>query len=203
MYGLSLEVMDRIQANFPAIDLGDKKAGVAFQVTVDKSGAKIQQTLNTFVTNRLSETYPRLLVLIIGRRQGQYKALTLPSGFRFDPETDVIDTGKLAKDAEKLDTPELQRLAAIFGEELKSPGGALEIVEASFVEDGRELRDPNELWYYRLLSKGTDKEAEFLRDWAKPGKLHAGEIPMIEVMARNTSEQPVVIKAAIFHVKQA
>ena len=45
IYDLNLVVLDRIQANFPAIDLGDEANKRSFQVTADKRSDKIQTTL--------------------------------------------------------------------------------------------------------------------------------------------------------------
>src|SRR5262249_21755746 len=55
-YSLQLQQMDHIQTNYPAIDLGDAKNKVAYQITTDKGSDKIQHTLDKFVTHGLSRS---------------------------------------------------------------------------------------------------------------------------------------------------
>lgn len=120
LYGYKLELMDRIQSNFPAIDLGDTENRKAYQVTTEKSGTKVQHTLDKFVEHELHAKFDKLKVLVIGERQGSYTALTIPKEITFDPGEDIIDLGNLVKDAEALTTPELEKLAPIFDEELNN-----------------------------------------------------------------------------------
>src|SRR4051794_9746792 len=71
LYGLRLEVMDRIQANFPAVDLGDDTNRVAYQVTSDKDGRKVQHTLDMFVKKELHKRFDKVKILILGERGGK------------------------------------------------------------------------------------------------------------------------------------
>src|SRR5260370_12148970 len=58
--------------NFPAIDLADDKAGVAFQVTATSDSQKIKKSLETFVQKKLYEKYPRLVFYIITEKKDSY-----------------------------------------------------------------------------------------------------------------------------------
>jgi tetratricopeptide (TPR) repeat protein len=118
MYGFKLEVMDRIQSNYPAVDLGDTENRIAYQVTTEKSGAKVQHTLNKFVEQGLQAKFNKLKVLVIGERQARYTALSIPKEIAFAPNKDIIDLTSLVKDAEGLPTLSLEKLALIFDEEL-------------------------------------------------------------------------------------
>ena len=53
---------------YPAIDLGDKKAGIAFQVTSEKGIRKIKETLKKFEENNLDKEYTKLKFLIIDEK---------------------------------------------------------------------------------------------------------------------------------------
>lgn len=119
LYGLKLEVMDRIVANFPAIDLGDAENRRAYQITTEKSGPKVQQTLDTFVRHGLQARFDKLQVLVIGKKQARYTALTIPQGISFDPEEDILDHSNLVADTEALPTLSLQEVAHVFDEELQ------------------------------------------------------------------------------------
>jgi len=56
--------MDKVRANYPAIDLGDAKRKVAYQITTEKRANKIQSTLDKFIQHKLNETYDTLKILI-------------------------------------------------------------------------------------------------------------------------------------------
>lgn len=118
LYGLKLEVMDRIQGNHPAIDLGDAEQRVAYQITTEKAGAKVQHTLDMFVKHGLQRKFDTLRILVIGERQDRYTTLKIPQEIVFDQDKDIIDLTGLLKDAETLSTPLLEKVALVFDEEL-------------------------------------------------------------------------------------
>jgi hypothetical protein len=53
------------QRNFPGIDLADLEAGIAVQVTSERSSTKVKHCLNLFVENRLHDSYPQGLRFLI------------------------------------------------------------------------------------------------------------------------------------------
>jgi hypothetical protein len=117
-YELSLIELDNIQSNFPAIDLGDEEGRRCFQVTSDKSTAKVQRTLAKYVEKRLFQQYGRITVLVLGDRQRTYKALRVPDAIEFNPEKDIIGIRELVNYVRTLRTPTLEQLATIIGAEL-------------------------------------------------------------------------------------
>lgn len=58
VYKLNLQNLEYIQKNYPAVDLGDFKKGIAFQVTSRGDAAKIQKDLRTFKNHGLKEQFP-------------------------------------------------------------------------------------------------------------------------------------------------
>ena len=72
LYGLHLIQTDKIQQNFPAIDLGDERNKEAFQITTEKDGAKIQKTVDTYLKHGLAERFGHLRRLVIGQKQSGY-----------------------------------------------------------------------------------------------------------------------------------
>jgi hypothetical protein len=123
-YQLRLQHMEQIQANHPAIDLGDAQNRVAYQVTADKSSEKVQHTLDKFVEKGFEKQFDRLRILIIGNRQSAYKSVTIPAQLRFDCDEDIIGIPEFTKYIGTLNTSRLRELSEIMDEELKSRGPA-------------------------------------------------------------------------------
>jgi hypothetical protein len=119
IYDLNLLVLDRIQANFPAIDLGDETKKRSFQITVDKSSDKIQTTLDMYVNHNLAKIYDKMQVIVIGKKQGSYEGVKVPDGLSFVPDDDIIDTKGLIKFIDTLSTEKLETIAKIVKAEIK------------------------------------------------------------------------------------
>lgn len=66
VYGYELVNTNKIQHNFPAVDLIDEKHRIAVQVTANYSRAKIRHTIDSFLDNQLHLRFGTLLVLILG-----------------------------------------------------------------------------------------------------------------------------------------
>lgn len=113
-YKLKLKVL---KTGHPAIDLGDAKAGEAFQITSDNSKKKIQDTLDTYSAKKLFATYPLLKVLIIGTRRDAY-TLRIPEGVAFDQAADILDVHTLGDYIMQMDTARVMRMADIINAEI-------------------------------------------------------------------------------------
>lgn len=68
---LNLSNLNAEHSNNPGLDLGDLAQGWAFQVTADKSSAKVKETLEKIDTAQQAK-YPNIRVLVIGEKQGSY-----------------------------------------------------------------------------------------------------------------------------------
>lgn len=83
------------KANFPGIDLADDKAGIAIQVTATSDLDKVKDTVKAFLKHGLDEKYQRLIVYVLGRRQGSYSqdAIDRVSGGRvkLSASDDILD----------------------------------------------------------------------------------------------------------------
>ena len=92
IYGYSLHNLNTIvQQNYPGIDLGSTNDGIAVQVTADGSKKKIQHTIDVFVEKQYYVEYPRLVVLIIGKKKSNNKSFETKGYFEFVQERDVLD----------------------------------------------------------------------------------------------------------------
>ena len=84
--GLGLSNLNQEHSNNPGLDLGDATAGWAFQITADKSGAKVKETLENIDDDQRAK-YPNIRILVIGEKQGSYTFTGEPyATFGFTPE---------------------------------------------------------------------------------------------------------------------
>jgi len=83
------------QVNQPAIDLGDRVAGVAFQVTSTSNNTKVKETLTKFVKFELHKQYNQLMIYNLAEKQNSYSGEgfdeIIQGKFRFDKNKDIID----------------------------------------------------------------------------------------------------------------
>jgi hypothetical protein len=101
----NLKELDKLNGivNYPAIDIADKEARIAFQITTDSSSAKIKDTIVKFNNNRLYEDYDRLVVLIIGNKINYTTTFDTESKFTFDKANDIWDDSDLARAINNID----------------------------------------------------------------------------------------------------
>jgi hypothetical protein len=115
---MNLVNLNSTMPNFPAIDLGDKTARIAFQVTRDGKATKIQKTIDSFVKHKLVLDYDRLRFMVFGRKQNSYSTLKVDPSVGFDWKSDILDVSDLHRQLNKLGTQQLQSIALIVEQEL-------------------------------------------------------------------------------------
>lgn len=101
-----LQDLDKLNnvLNYPAIDLGDKKAKICFQITTDSSSTKIQDTLKLFIKKELYKEYDRLVILIIGGKEAYPKTnFNTNSLFSFSKSDDIWDDDNLVQAINNVD----------------------------------------------------------------------------------------------------
>lgn len=108
--------------NYPAIDLGDSKAGVAFQVTSRVRTNKIESTLDTFFDRGLHSTYSRLVFLALYEKQTTYPQERInehvQAAFDFDVDRDVLDLRDMERKIAGVETPKLSQIVQILIDEI-------------------------------------------------------------------------------------
>jgi hypothetical protein len=80
--------------NYPAIDLGDETARVAFQITSTSGREKIKKTLRKFVEHELYEKYDKLIIYILTEKpdsSGKDYEEIIQGKFAFDKDKDIWD----------------------------------------------------------------------------------------------------------------
>lgn len=130
--GLGLSNLNVEHSNNPGLDLGDATKGWAFQVTADKSGAKVKETLENIDEDQRVR-YPNIRILIIGEKQGSYTFTGEPyESFGFTPEM-VWDFNDVCRHIMSLSIDALMDLAGYVSREMRRVRIELEIPD----EEGR------------------------------------------------------------------
>ncbi|MBL8796662.1 MAG: SMEK domain-containing protein [Planctomycetia bacterium] len=159
MHDLQLKVLDNIQPNFPAIDLGDEVRKRAFQITAETTSKKAQETLNAYARHNLAPRYGRLQIIMIGDRQGTYDKLNVPPAISFAWEDDIIDTKRLIRQITGLGTEKLMRVAEVIRKEIGLPGSHLAAPSKPMQSTKIARCGYNLPILKRTDGKGTDPEA--------------------------------------------
>jgi hypothetical protein len=107
---LDLVNLNQKRLNTPGLDLGDQATATGFQITSQKTSAKVNDTLKA-LTNEQLKTYSKIRILVIGIKQRIYTlAPDLCTKAQFS-ESDIWDINDLCKRA--LDVP-LDRLQSVY-----------------------------------------------------------------------------------------
>ena len=104
---------NRIQMNFPAVDLGCKTSRTSIQITSDSSSSKVLETLKKFESHGLGSDFDKLYVYVITERQKSYTSQKLTDAatslsIEFDPSSDILDFRDLAKRFSELTNEQLE-----------------------------------------------------------------------------------------------
>lgn len=150
--GAKFENLNKDRSNEPGLDLGDRTMKVGIQVTATANSEKVKNTLKK-ITPAQAEVYDKVIVLIIGKKQGSY---TIPNTikkrkFKFS-EDDIWDLGDLVRKAFDLDLAELQRLHKLVRSEVARLKVELEIPD----EDGKYPTSGYDMWEVRPKKKVGD-----------------------------------------------
>lgn len=130
--GLNLVNLNAERSNNPGLDLGDAANGWAFQVTADKSSAKVKATLEK-IGGEQRKTYPNCRILVVGEKQGSYSFVGEPyESFRFTPEM-VWDFNDVCSRIMSLSIDTLSDLARYVSSETRRVRIELEVPD----EEGR------------------------------------------------------------------
>ena len=159
--------------NFPAIDLGDDEARIAYQITSTTDIQKIKNTLKKFVNHKLYERFDRLIIYVLTEKQKTYRATGLEKikdSFSFDIENDVLDYQDLLKEISDLPFAKLHRVEEIleqqfgdenkFNHELINPLDWLAQNNDLWIEDSPAIKINrekllNELWSFASRGHGV------------------------------------------------
>jgi hypothetical protein len=128
-FSYNLEVLGK---NHPAVDLGDKKEGIAFQITSQKKKEKIESDLQTFTAQNLVSEYPQGMRFLLLVNKKPRWAPDIKAGFNslvsdFDADRDILTLPDIVEKLKKkyLDNPEpCRELLGIMERQFRNQEGA-------------------------------------------------------------------------------
>lgn len=127
-YGLDLKNLNEDRSNNPGLDLGDEAKGVAYQITSNKLGAKVNETLEAVCKSPAQvEKFPTIFVFIVRKKQGSY-SLKQQYADKLNFTTDhIVDVDDLLKDILGLPIQRLQQIYDLVTKEVARVKIELEI----------------------------------------------------------------------------
>jgi hypothetical protein len=101
--------------NSSAIDLADKDRGICIQVTSEERREKYKETLQKYVDNKLYETYPELIILLIKKKTINHKDKEIKyKNHVFDVKKDLWDIdGEILRLLNSVDLERLQKVLKV------------------------------------------------------------------------------------------
>lgn len=114
-----LKNQNRVQMNFPAVDLGCSKSRVSLQITSDGSSGKALKTVEKFEEHGLGSEFDRLLIYVLTEKQTSYSSKKLAKAAQdcsidFSPARDILDYQNLSNLLSELADAKLEAVADIL-----------------------------------------------------------------------------------------
>ncbi|MBM3063346.1 SMEK domain-containing protein [Citrobacter braakii] len=168
---------NRIQMNFPAVDLGCKTSRTSIQITSDPSSSKVCETLKKFDSHNLHNDFDRLYVYVISEKQNSYTSKSLALlvsklSIDFDTSYNILDFRDLAKKFEELTIEKIKNINDYLEEgfrtadsKLKFHANLVEFMEVSQkkIEDEKLTKK-----YIPSIFVETSETKEEMRYFANP-----------------------------------
>lgn len=155
IYGLELQNLNELKVNFPAIDLGDKKNRVCYQITATSEITKIKETLNAYRKYQLYKEYDEINILILGNKKKHSTKLAY-SEFAFSYDKNLYEINDLIKDIAKMKIDKLIRILTYiennFGDSILEKIKFLK-EDKSFLVDKKIVGDKHLTFYSNGLGK--------------------------------------------------
>ncbi len=114
------------EPNAAAIDLGDKVARIAIQVTSTKEISKIKSTFEKFISKGLNASYDQLIVLNINEA-GDHRTESLddPCGFSFKFDRDLWDMDTIVERLEGCKIEAIEKLVDYLKDNVRPAAGSI------------------------------------------------------------------------------
>lgn len=185
---INLTNLNAERSNNPGLDLGDELSKWAFQVTADKSGTKVRETLEQ-IDDVQKGKYSNIRVLVIGEKQGSYTTFNgVPfTTFNFTPEM-VWDFNDICSRIMTLSIEDVQDLATYVSSETRRVRMELEIPD----KDGNfptnidhliealpkpSLSNAAKIQAHFLAKTGEDYGREMMEEWLNDMSRRLSKLP--------------------------
>lgn len=134
LFGISLVNLNEEKKNHPAIDLGDKKYGCAYQVTATADSNKVNETLKKFKNHELDTLYQDLYIISVTGKQNSYSLKEDP-GVPFN-EKHILDMSDITSELGSKTEDELQEIKDLLVNMTSLPekGEAKSVVEFNWID---------------------------------------------------------------------
>jgi hypothetical protein len=120
MFEYELENINIVEQNSAAIDLGDEKNRIAFQVTSTSDLSKARKTVKAFTNKKLNEKYMRLVILIITtKKEYKIKHVGEEKVYQLDTKEDIWDISTLLKHIYNLSLEKIKKIHDFLKKEIK------------------------------------------------------------------------------------
>lgn len=142
VYKLNLKNLNKLQVDFPAIDLGDNGARTCFQLTSRVDINKIRETLDAFERKELYHEYDTINILVIGNKSKHTAKLDYKH-CKFKYDENLFDITNLSKEIAKKDKDELKLILDLFKREYSD----------KIIEIIKETREDKSLYFPKKVSE--------------------------------------------------
>lgn len=177
----NLQNQNRIQMNFPAVDLGCNLSRISIQVTSDASSSKINETLEKFQSHGLNADFDRVLVYVLAERQQSYNSKALAATvaglpIEFSTSRDILDFHGLAQLISELSNEKLQRVCGLLEAEFEKEDANAKFrseLDAFLSVSGQKIEDEKRTKkYIPSVFVETSGAKEQMRFFAHPMFFH-------------------------------
>lgn len=172
-----LQNQNKIQMNFPAVDLGCSKSRISLQITSDGSSGKALKTVEKFEEHGLGSEFDRLLIYVLTEKQASYSSKKLAQAatdcsIDFSPERDILDYQNLSHLLSELPEEKLEAVADMLdvffaaedtGRKFRAELNAFLEVSVKKIEDEKTSKK-----YIPSVFVETTKTKEEMRYFANP-----------------------------------
>lgn len=118
-YGWNLENLNEEKANFPGVDVGDRRAGLAMQITATKTSEKVNDTISKVSDDRhgVYAIYNKLKFFILSSKQNSY-SVNSSDKIDFDWKSDILDFDDVYKSSMYLPLTDQRELAEYIHQQI-------------------------------------------------------------------------------------
>lgn len=96
VYDLNLINLNKVNYNFPVVDLGDYSKRICFQVTSTNDISKIRYTINKFIEKGLNKDFDNVIIFILANKKNYTADINTVGNLVFDISKNVMDISDLS-----------------------------------------------------------------------------------------------------------
>jgi len=113
--------LNRIEYNYPAVDLGCTQSNMCFQITSQSGSEKVINTLQKYKEHGLDKEFDRIIIYIITEKQIRYqskKLMDIADEINFDVANDIQDYSSILAEIDSQSTEYIKGFSEIIEQEV-------------------------------------------------------------------------------------